>query len=63
LKELAKRFKAKEDGIETFPKLVSHLKTHCRQWKSNNAIRLLEAGTASSVSEETCKHAKTLRPP
>jgi hypothetical protein len=43
LKELAKPFKAKADGIEIFPKLVSQLKTYCWQWKSNNAIRLVEA--------------------
>jgi hypothetical protein len=43
LKELAKRFNAKADGIELFPKLVSQLKTYYRQWKSNNAIRLVEA--------------------
>ena len=43
LKELAKRFKAEADEIEIFPKLVSQLKTYYRQWKSNNAIRLVEA--------------------
>jgi hypothetical protein len=43
LKELAKPLKAKADGIDIFPKLVSQLKTYCWQWKSNDAIRLVEA--------------------
>jgi len=43
LKELARSFKARADGIELFPKLVSQLKTYYRQWKSNNAIWLVEA--------------------
>jgi len=43
LEELARIFKAKADRIELFPKLVSQLNTYYLQWKSNNAIRLVEA--------------------
>jgi hypothetical protein len=43
LKELARLFKAEANGIDMFPKLVSQLKAYYRQWKANNAIRLVGA--------------------